>query len=336
MPMFDGASQPSLPSSNALGAVVGAGEVDIAEEGAAAISAQHLVARLPPRLAAAIALHGHLHRAGHAAIGGDVGEGDVNQPGQVLLNERRALEGRGEDRRVRPFAVAVVEDGVLEGVACGNPREARRDARPDLRADERAATVLEPVVVGARERRQQARAHVDLGIAVLRPVRADVQQPVLPQRLRVNGRAALLQGDQPQELDVQVVIRQRFALEVLRVEGDVVHLPAPLERRAERTPDVLPHPAAQHLLAIAVTVQDHRHLLGGLHWEQCSHRRRLMAHCGQDVHILFGLRRPVKPKSLEERPHAVRGAGTLRYSFIRYSALHYSILRYTALRYSVE
>ena len=230
-----------------LGAVGGAGPLGQAEEGAAAMVPQDLVARVAPGQPLAVGLHGAADRAGHPAVGGDVRQADLNQLAQVVADEGRTLQGREEHFAPGALAVAVIDDGVLDGVAGRHVGQARRDAGPDLRADERAATVPPVVAPGARPRRRQARTQVHLRRAVLRPVRRHVQAPVLRQRMGGD-----VEADQPEQLQVQVVVGQRLAAEGLRVEGDVVDLANELKRRAERAADVLAHPAAQDPPAVIV------------------------------------------------------------------------------------
>ena len=181
---------------------------------------------------------------------GNVGEPDLDQLAVVALHERRALQRREEDLAVRPFA-RVVDDRVLERVARGDLGMPRRQARPDLGADEAAAGVPVDVVEMARDRRQQSGAHVGLARPVLNPVGDHEAQPVLAEDRRVHLASELFDGGQPDDLQVEIVVRRRPFRQVLRVELHVVQLPFAFERRAQHAADVLAGPAASHLVPIS-------------------------------------------------------------------------------------
>ena len=119
-----------------------------------------------------------------------------------------------------------------------------RETRPDFAADKAAATVLEVVAHAPRERRSDTSAKIGLADAVLRPIRRDVGQPIVGENVCRNARAVFLDGAQPGNLQIEVVVWRRIALDVgLKIPFDV-HLAAlALERRAQRSAGVFPLPA---------------------------------------------------------------------------------------------
>jgi len=248
---------PARPVKEALLEIARRDGVRAAKEGPTAKAGEQGVARLERGAPRLVGGNHAAHGPCHAALCGDVGQRDVDEAQDVPLDERRALQRRAKELAVSALAVAVVDDGVVAGHGRGDLRAPRRHASPDLRADERPARVLVGVPPGAGKRRQQPAAQVGLRRPVFGPVRGDEQRPVLAERVRIDVDALLLHGDEPQELDVQVVVRQRLAGQVARVKGDVVHLAAPLERLAQRAPDVLAQPAAEHPIQILRAVQVH-------------------------------------------------------------------------------
>ena len=72
-----------------------------------------------------------LHAAGHAAIGGNPRERDVDELAYVALDEGGGFEHGGEDLRVNPVP-AVVDAGVEPGEAHDLVRRAGEKARPDF------------------------------------------------------------------------------------------------------------------------------------------------------------------------------------------------------------
>ena len=201
------------------------------------------------------------HRARHRAVLRDVGKADLHQLFQVPLKEARRLHRRHEYLRVHALAVAVVDHRVLHGVARRQLRVPREQARPDLRADEGAAAVLEFVVVRARHRRLQPRAQVGLGDAVLAVGEDHQLVEVLPQILAVHVQSLVLQRQQPQHLDVQIVVGQRLARHFMRVIADLVLLAVPLHGHAQRAAHVFADPAAQHAPAVVLKRKIHRIIL---------------------------------------------------------------------------
>ena len=59
----------------------------------------------------------------------------------------------------------------------------------------------------------------------------------------------LLHGDQPEKLNIQIVVRQRFAVDRILIKGHIVDLAPPFIRSAQRAADVLAEPAAENFIS---------------------------------------------------------------------------------------
>jgi len=144
----------------------------------------------------------------------------------------------------------VVHAPVFAGVAQRQLGTAREERTPEFRTNDRAVRVLPLGVVElAAQRRQQTELHVRLADTVFIPVNRDVLEPVLAENPGVNAGVALLEGLQPQERQVNVVVWRGLAVLKVGVEGDVVGIPLALERHAQGAADVLPGPTGVDAVA---------------------------------------------------------------------------------------
>ncbi len=196
-----------------------------------------------------MAFQGGPHRPCHGAVLRDIREGRVYERMHVLLHESSTLEGGTEDLAVHALP-RMVAYGVLIGVSHGNLRVPRGQAGPDLAADEAAAAILVVVPVPAGDGGHQAVAQIVLPRAVLRPVRHDVGEPVLPQDLRVHAAAVLLRRVQPHQLQIQIVIGQHAQGQVVGVIVDVIDPADALKGRAQGPSDVLAQKTGLYLVAV--------------------------------------------------------------------------------------
>lgn len=217
----------------------------------------HVLARRLLRNAAAGKVDAVADRAGHGAVGRNIGQADLDQLFEVRLEERRAFERRKKHLCVDALAVAVVDDRVLKRVLRGKRRVAREQASPDLAADKRATAVLEVVLVDAGIRRLQTDAQVGLCRAVLGMRENHQLVEIAAEHLRVEVEPVVLEREEPEHLDVEVIVRQRLAADVVGVVGNVVRRAVPLHRHAERTADIFADPAALHAAAVFFRGQFH-------------------------------------------------------------------------------
>ena len=227
----------------------------------------HVLARGLLRNAAAGEIDAVADRAGHGAVCRDVTQADLDQPLERRLKKRCAFERREKHLRINALAVAVVDHRVLKRILRGERRVPREQAGPDLAADERAAAVLEIVLVDARIRRLKPHAQVGLCRAVLGVSEDHQLVEVAAEHLCVEVQPVVLKREEPEHLNVEVVVRQRLAADVVRVIGNVVRRAVPLHRHAERAADVLADPAALH--AAPVFLGGHLH--GFVSFPQCGH-----------------------------------------------------------------
>ena len=112
--------------------------------------------------------------------------------------------------------------------------------------------------VRAADGRLQAGAQVGLGRAVLGVGEDHQLVEVLAEDLAVQGEALVLQGDQPQDLDVQIVVGQGLARHFVCVIGHVVFLAVPLHGHAQGAADVFADPAARKPAAVFGERKVHR------------------------------------------------------------------------------
>ena len=195
--------------------------------------------------------------AGDAAVGRNPRERDLDQFADVAFDEGGRFERCGEDFGVDAVA-GVIDAGVAPGERRDLVRFARKQARPDFGADPRAVAVLPLAVVAEpRERREKTVDHVELADAVFVPRSGDEAEPVFAENALVNPvEAVVLDGAQPDELKVEVVVRGGMPLQVLRVERHVEDVAFSLHRSAEGAADVLAGPAAEHLVAVLFAVHE--------------------------------------------------------------------------------
>ena len=113
------------------------------------------------------------------------------------------------------------------------------------------------VVEVARERRREPAPHVVLPDAVLVPERRDERQPELAENARIDvAQAVALDGVEPDELEVEVVVGQHLA--GLRGEAlDVLHVALALVGRAHGAADVLADPAGVKTVFVVGEIEVH-------------------------------------------------------------------------------
>jgi len=87
-------------------------------------------------------------------------------------------------------------------------------------------------------------------------MRGDPYVPVFRQGARIKPGSLLLKGDQPEQLNIEVVVRKRLSLEFLGIKIDVISSPLPFEGISYRAADVLSEPAGQDLVAIFFLIDD--------------------------------------------------------------------------------
>ena len=84
-----------------------------------------------------------------------------------------------------------------------------------------------------------------------------MRHPVLAEQPFVHVvNAVILNRLEPDKLKIEIIVRRRVPFEVLRVERHVENLPFSLHRSAKRSADVLPGPAAEHLVAVLPAVDE--------------------------------------------------------------------------------
>ena len=152
----------------------------------------------------------------------------------------------------------MVHHRILIGIAGSQLRLPRRQAGPQLRADKAAAAVAVRIAQRAGHGRLDSHTQIVLPCAVLHPVRNDVAEPIIAEDGRVDRAPVFLYRVEPDELQIQVVVRGRVVLQVrLYIEFDMVLLALPLKGRAHHAADILAGPAAHHLVLIGSKVHDH-------------------------------------------------------------------------------
>ena len=218
---------------------------------------QHHLAGFPAVQARVCAGRAVAHRACNRAILRNVGKADLDQLADIGFEEAGRFHRRDKHFGVNALAVAVIHHRVLEGILRGLFRMAGEEAGPDFRTYEGAAGILEVVVVRAADRRLKPGAQIGLGCAVFAVGENHQFVEILPQHLAVDVQALVLQRQQPQHLDVQIVVGQRFARHLVGIVGHIVGLAVPFHRHAQRAADVFADPAAQHPAAVILKRKIH-------------------------------------------------------------------------------
>ena len=73
---------------------------------------------------------------------------------------------------------------------------------------------------------------------------------ILSQNLTVNMQTLLFQGKQPQNLDIQIIVRQRISRDVMGIISNVILTAFPLHRHSQRTANILSYKASQYTILI--------------------------------------------------------------------------------------
>lgn len=174
------------------------------------------------------------------------------QPGRKdrlqIVRDKCLGGGRGLEHLDLDAESAVIQFSVQPGEMGRQVRIAGADEAPNFTANGTAFGLVKvPVIPRPRKRGTDPPLVVIEEIAVVEEI---VPAPVLPELRQVLGRqehAPLLQGFQPHDLDIKIVIRGHF-LGPQPVQRQVVPELVVLQRRADHAADGLANPAGQNLI----------------------------------------------------------------------------------------
>ena len=192
---------------------------------------------------------------GYPAALRDIGQSGLHDLADICFCEGDALQCSGEDLCVNTLTHTVIDGGIHNGVLDSHIGETGSKAGPNLRTDPCAVGVLPLVVFKfTGQGRQQTQRQVLLTNAVFVPGGRDHQLPALCQSIgiKVLGTQAF-QGNQPCDLQVQVVVGQRLSLG-RGVAGNIVHCPLAFKGSAHGSADVLADPASKDLVTQGIVI----------------------------------------------------------------------------------
>ena len=107
--------------------------------------------------------------------------------------------------------------------------------------------------MGAAEGRLDPHAHIDLAVAVFRPVRRDIVHPVISESPRVDMDSFFFQSDQPDELNVHIVVGKRLPRDLMGIIRYMIDAAVPFIPHPESSSGVLPQKTAENPVSVFVS-----------------------------------------------------------------------------------
>ena len=183
----------------------------------------------------------------------NIRQADVNERADIMLHKRGAFHRGAEGFGVEPFPFSVIHQRIPAGIGNGGFRASGSKAGPDFGTDISAAAVGVRIVVGAAEGRLDPHAHIDLAVAVFRPVRRDIIHPVISESPRVDMDSFFFQSDQPDELNVHIVVGKRLPRDLMGIIRYMIDAAVPFIPHPESSSGVLPQKTAENPVSVFVS-----------------------------------------------------------------------------------
>ena len=151
---------------------------------------------------------GFLYRPGYCTIVRNIRQSDVQQCIRAALYKCGTLQGCEEDFSAYSL-IPMIDNAILIGISGCDLRMSRRQTGPYFRTDKTSAGIFIDIVHHAGHRRDNSRTQIRLPHPILYPIGNHIRQPVFSQDLRVDIPTILLYRRQPDDLQIQVIIRRR-------------------------------------------------------------------------------------------------------------------------------
>ncbi|MPM79875.1 hypothetical protein SDC9_126917 [bioreactor metagenome] len=196
-----------------------------------------------------------MNRRSQFGISRNFAERNGDELPEIAFKEGGRFQRGGEHFGINAFE-AMIGATVDIGVADRFIGRARTQTSPDFAADPGAVAVFEAIVVDrAGQGREQAVVDVEPAVVVLAARRDDMVPEFAHEPRRELLQSPGFDRRQPDQLQIEVIVGRRDAVEFLGVKCDVVGLHLAFHRRAERPADVLAGPTAADLVEIFIEIQ---------------------------------------------------------------------------------